>query len=94
MLLLCASEKWLKSLYIYVSYRTIKAGVSLFWITLYQYVGLSPTTTTLCPWDSYTSVLTHWWDSRHLASDGSLPKRREREKCFGWNRRRENNTRV
>jgi len=28
-------KKWLKSVYIYGSYREIKTGVSLFWTTLY-----------------------------------------------------------
>jgi len=28
-------KKWLKSVYIYGSYRKIKTGVSLFWTTLY-----------------------------------------------------------
>jgi len=30
-------KKWLKSVYIYGSYRKIKTGVSLFWTTLYSY---------------------------------------------------------
>ena len=29
-------KKWLKSVYIYGSYREIKTGVSLFWTTLYK----------------------------------------------------------
>jgi len=29
-------KKWLKSVYIYRSYRKIKTGVSLFWTTLYM----------------------------------------------------------
>jgi len=53
-LLVLTVKKWLKSVYIYGSYRKIKTGVSLFWTTLYnrqiafgQYwkfseVGLSP----------------------------------------------------
>ena len=30
-------QKWLKSVYIYGSYREIETGVSLFWTTLYMY---------------------------------------------------------
>jgi len=33
--LILTVKKWLKSAYIYGSYRKIKTGVSLFWTTLY-----------------------------------------------------------
>jgi len=33
--LIVTVKKWLKSVYIYGSYRKIKTGLSLFWTTLY-----------------------------------------------------------
>jgi len=34
-------KRWLKSVYIYGSYRKIKTGVPLFWTTLYMQINLN-----------------------------------------------------
>jgi len=40
-LLVLTVKKWLKSVYIYGSYREIKTGVSLFWTILYIWTRYS-----------------------------------------------------
>jgi len=49
-------KKWLKSVYIYGSYRKIKTGLSLFWTTVYIsdiYIDGIINQTYSCPIDFY-----------------------------------------